>query len=56
MKLSKKAIEEYKQIYKKEFGINLSYNQAEIEAIKLLRLFKILYRPIKRKELIKNEN
>lgn len=54
--LSKKAVEEYLQIYKKEFGIELSFEKAEIESMKLLRLFKIIYKPVDRKELIKNED
>ena len=54
--LSRKAIDEYKENYKKEFGIELSFEKAETEAIKLLCLFKIIYQPIERKKLIKNES
>jgi len=53
--LSKKAVEEYQQLYKKEFEIELSYKTAELEGIKLLRLFKIICKPIDKKELFKNE-
>jgi hypothetical protein len=40
--LSKKAVEEYQEIYKMEFGIELSYSEAEEKGIKLLRIFAIL--------------
>lgn len=40
--LSKKAIEEYKKIYYKEFGEKLTDQQAESEGMKLLEFFKLL--------------
>jgi len=45
-RLSQQAIEEYKAIYKKEFGEDITDAEAEEQGMKLLRLFKIIYRPI----------
>lgn len=44
--LSRNAIEEYKAIYKKQFGKEITDAEAEEQGMKLLRLFKIIYRPI----------
>ncbi len=44
--LSKEAIDEFKQIYKKEFGKDLSDYEALKMGTDLLRLFKVIYRPI----------
>ena len=46
MILSKRAIEEFKELYLKEFKEQLSDDQAEEMASSLLSLFKIIYRPI----------
>ncbi len=46
MGLSKKAIEEYKEIYKKEFGEEISDGEAQEQGENLIRLFKVIYRPI----------
>ena len=46
MGLSKKAIKEFKEIYKKEFGKTISDEEAEEKGQRLLSLFKIIYRPI----------
>ncbi len=48
MKLSQKAIVEFQTIYKQEYGIELSEAEALEKAIKLLRLFKVVYKPIKK--------
>lgn len=37
---------EYKQIYLKQFGVSLTDDLAKEQAIKLLRVFRIIYRPI----------
>jgi len=50
--LPKKAIEEYQTIYKRTFGKTISYEKAEMEGIKLLMLFKLIYKPIKKEEVI----
>ena len=47
MKLSKKALDEFKAIYKAEYGVELSNAEALAKGIRLLRLFKEVYRPIK---------
>lgn len=48
MKLSKEAVEEFQQIYKKEFGKEISYAEAEDMGIRLINLFEVIYRPIKK--------
>ncbi len=45
MILQEKTIKEYQKIYKEVHGKDISY-QALNEGTKLLRLFKIIYRPI----------
>lgn len=44
--LSEQAIKEFQAIYKKEFGEEISYADASGKGEKLIRLFKIIYRPI----------
>lgn len=44
--LSEQAIKEFQAIYKKEFGEDISYAEASEKGTKLIRLFKIIYRPI----------
>lgn len=46
MKISEKALKEYKAIYKKEYGIDLPDEDALEQATKLLNLMNIVYRPI----------
>lgn len=46
MPLSKEAVEEFKEIYKKEFGKELSNQEALEKATNLLTLFDAIYRPI----------
>lgn len=46
MNLSSKAIEEFKQIYKEEFGEELSDAQAQETALRVLRIFRLLLRPL----------
>lgn len=53
--ISQKAISDYKAIYEKEFGIVLSEQEASEQGEKLLRLFKLIYSPLK-KEWIKKIN
>jgi hypothetical protein len=43
-------IEEYREIYKKEFGKEIPYEKAKRQANKLVRLFQVVYE--KRKLLI----
>jgi len=46
MSLSKKAIDEFKEIYEKEFGEKISDAQAEEMGENLIRLFEIIYRSL----------
>lgn len=46
MKLSKKALEEFKDIYKAEYGIELSDAEAMDKGYRLLRLFRAIYKPV----------
>jgi len=47
---SKEAIEEFKEIYKKEFGEELSDQDATERATKLLNLMEAIYKPIPQKK------
>ena len=47
---SKEAIKEFKEIYRKEFGEELSDQDALEKASKLLRLMEIIYKPMTQKE------
>lgn len=42
--LSKEAIEEFQAIYLKTYGKEISFSEAEVQAAKLLRLYKIVFR------------
>ena len=46
MRLSKRAIKEFKEIYEKEFGETISDQKAQELGQNLISLFKIIYRPI----------
>ncbi len=46
MRLSEEAITELKEIHRKEFGENLSDDEAAEIGERLLRLFQIIYRPL----------
>lgn len=46
MSLSQEAIDKYKQIYKKNFGEEISDEQAREEGESLISLFKVIYRPL----------
>ena len=43
MTLSPEAVSEFKAIYSKQFGEELSDVEAEQKALSLLRLFKLIY-------------
>ena len=55
MKLTKEAIEEFKSIYQEEFGEILPDDEAYEKASNLLRLFKVIYRPLPRETVCKND-
>lgn len=46
--LSKQALDEFKAIWKAEFGEDVPDNIATDEAINLLTMFNTIYRPIKK--------
>ena len=46
MRLSQQAIEELKKIHREKSGETLSDAEVEEMGLRLLRLFKIIYRPI----------
>jgi hypothetical protein len=48
--ISEKALKEFKAIYKKEFDIELSDQDALESATKLLRLVEIIYKPMTKEE------
>jgi len=50
MSFSKEAIREFKEIYKKKFGKEISDQEALEKATNLLTLFNAIYRPIPKKD------
>lgn len=46
MQLSTKAITDFKKIYQKKFGVNLTDIEANEKGVELLEFFKLFYRPI----------
>ncbi len=50
MTLPKEAIEEFKQIYKKEVGVELSDAEAFDKANRLFNFMKVITKPIQKKE------
>ena len=48
--ISQDQLEEFKAIYKKQFGTELSDQEALEKATKLLRLVEIIYKPITKDE------
>jgi hypothetical protein len=49
MQLSQKAINDFKKIYFMEVGKRISDNQANEMGSKLLNFFKLIYKPIPKK-------
>lgn len=47
MRISNDAIKEFQQLYKKEFGQEITIVEARKQGERLLQLFKIIYRPIR---------
>ena len=46
--LTKEAVEEFKKIWREEFGEDISDEKAAEEGINLLTMFDAIYRPIKK--------
>ena len=53
--LSNKAIEEYRQIYKKEFGTELALEDARESAENFMRIFQLVYRPMRKEVKLNDE-
>lgn len=49
--LSQEAIEEFKQIWKKEFREEINNEKANEEGSRLIRLIKAVYKPVPKTEL-----
>lgn len=43
--LSEKAIQEFKELYKKRYGVELSNEEASGRANRLFKLYKVTYMP-----------
>ncbi len=56
MGLSKKAIKDFKKIYKKEYGETISDEKAQELGQNLISFFRIIYRPIPKDENTKKVN
>lgn len=46
--ISDEVLQEFKKIYKEEFGEDISDEKAMGEATSLLTLFNVIYRPVKK--------
>ena len=49
--ISTEQVNKFKEIYKKNFGKELSQDEALDKATRLARLFEIIYQPITQEEL-----
>ena len=49
--LSTEQVNKFKEIYKKNFGKELSQDEALDKATKLARMFELIYKPIKKEDL-----
>lgn len=46
--MTKSQVEKFQQIYKKEFGLELSYDEALESAVKLVEMIRQIYKPIRK--------
>lgn len=53
--ISKESLEEFKRIYRKEFGKDISDQDALESATKLLNLLRVVYKPMTKEEFSKLE-
>lgn len=51
MRISQKALDEFKQIYKDEFGKDLNDAEAYENASRLLRLMELVYKPMTKTDM-----
>jgi hypothetical protein len=54
--ISDEAVKEYQKIYKKQFGKEISKDEARLQGGKLIQLFKVIYRPIPKEKETKDYN
>lgn len=54
--ISKKSLDEFKAIYKSQFGEDISDQEALTQATKLLNLMKVIYRPLPKKDFSEGIN
>lgn len=50
MRISDEKIEEYRELYKKHFGEEISKEEALEQLTKLVNMVKLIYRPIKKSD------
>lgn len=50
MRLSSKAIEDFKKIHFKKFNVRLTDDEANRLGIELLEFFRLIYKPIPKKD------
>jgi len=50
--LSERAIKNFSELYLKQNGVNLSTVEAERLALEFLNFFKLIYRPVPKKDLM----
>lgn len=53
--LSAAAVSEYQENYKREFGEEISFEEAKEQGMRLLKLFDIVYKPINKEALINKD-
>lgn len=53
MQISDEKIEEYRKIYKEEFGKEISKEEARRQGTNLVNLMKLIYKPITKEEAAK---
>ena len=53
--ISKESLEEFKKIYRKRFGKDISDQDALESATKLLNLLRVVYKPMTKEEFSKLE-
>jgi len=53
MKLSNKALEDFKKIYRKQFKVHITSEKANELGLELLEFFRLIYKPVQ-KDFIKN--
>ncbi len=54
MELTDQQIEQFQQLYKTRFGIDINYEDAKSRGLKLVRLVKLVYQPITKEQYKKH--